>query len=150
MANFIGLEEAVKQYLDELAKTDKLFAKTYAKENKSVEKCCNYIVAEVQKMANGQQSIAVKDSDVYQLAVHYYDEDNIEAPAKVAGATVAVSASESKTSDAPKEKPEEKPKRKAAKKPKAEKPKQVDEPKQVAEPTAKVSIEDYELDIPIF
>lgn len=152
MVNFIGFEEAIKQYLDELAKTDKLFAKTYAKENKSVEECCNYIIAEVQKLANGQRGVALKDSEVYQLAVHYYDEDDIKAPMKVAGAKVVVPTSEAKPSDAPKaEKPKqveepkaEKPKRKTAKEPKAEKPKQEPIPK------AKPSIEDYELDIPIF
>ena len=152
MVNFIGFEEAIKQYLDELAKTDKLFAKTYAKENKSVEECCNYIIAEVQKLANRQRGVALKDSEVYQLAVHYYDEDDIKAPTKVAGAKVVVPTSEAKPSDAPKaEKPKqveepkaEKPKRKTTKEPKAEKPKQEPIPK------AKPSIEDYELDIPIF
>lgn len=158
MTNFIGFEEAIKQYLDELAKTDKLFAKTYAKENKSVEECCNYIIAEVQKLADGQQGVASKDSGVYQLAVHYYDEDNIKVPAKVEGVKVVVLRGENKPSDTPKEeKPkqveepkEEKPKCKTAKEPKAEKPKQVEEPKQETTPKAKPSIEDYELDIPIF
>lgn len=145
MTNFIGFEEAIKQYLDELAKTDKLFAKTYAKENKSVEECCNYIIAEVQKLANGQRGVALKDSEAYQLAVHYYDEDDIKAPTKVAGAKVVVPTSETKPSDAPKE---EKPKQ--VEEPKAEKPKQVEEPKQETTPKAKPSIEDYELDIPIF
>ena len=36
-------QQCIKDYLDDLAKKDKLFAKTYKKPNKSIVKCCEYI-----------------------------------------------------------------------------------------------------------
>lgn len=33
-------KEAIKTYLDERARTDELFAKSYAKENKNLDECC--------------------------------------------------------------------------------------------------------------
>ncbi|MCM1076273.1 MAG: PcfK-like family protein [Bacteroides sp.] len=66
-------QDTIKAYLDQRAATDELFAKSYAKEGKSIEQCCDYIVSEVQKMkVNG-----LSDDEVYSLAVHYFDEDNL-------------------------------------------------------------------------
>lgn len=94
-------EEAIKAYLDRLAKEDKLFAKTYSKSNKSLDECCNYIKSEAQKQA--QKGCAVlTDEEVYNLAVHYYDEDEITA--KPNGAAVVVSNGEKKKSSKPKAK----------------------------------------------
>ena len=75
-----SFEQAIKTYLDNRAKTDELFAKTYAKPNKSVEECCKYILQEARKRGN---AVAMADEEVYGMAVHYYDEDSI----KVTGAT---------------------------------------------------------------
>ncbi len=68
-----GFEQAIKSYLDNRAKTDELFAKTYAKANKSIEECCRYIIQEVKK--TGRQGFA--DDEIFGMAIHYYDEDNI-------------------------------------------------------------------------
>lgn len=68
-----GFQLSIKEYLDKRAASDPLFAKTYAKPNKSLEECCNYIVAEVIK--SGRKGFA--DSEIFNMAVHYYDEDNI-------------------------------------------------------------------------
>lgn len=66
--------EVIKAYLDNLALTDELFAKEYAKENKSIEECVQYILCEVQKSGcNG-----FDDSEIWGLALHYYAEDNLE------------------------------------------------------------------------
>lgn len=64
----------IKAYLDKKAAEDELFAKTYAKENKSLDECCNYILQEVKK--SGCQGFA--DEEIYNMAVHYYDEDEIK------------------------------------------------------------------------
>jgi hypothetical protein len=69
-----GFEQAIKTYLDNRAKTDALFAKTYAKANKSIEECCRYIIQEVQKTK--RQGFA--DEEIFGMAIHYYDEDNIK------------------------------------------------------------------------
>lgn len=74
-----GFEQVIKTYLDNRAKEDELFAKSYAKESKSIEECCRYIIQEVRK--TNRQGFA--DDEIYGMAVHYYDEDNI----KVEGAT---------------------------------------------------------------
>lgn len=65
---------AIKAYLDNRASTDELFKVTYAKENKNIDDCCTYIVNEVRKST--RQGYA--DDEVFGMAVHYYDEDNIE------------------------------------------------------------------------
>lgn len=67
-------QETVKAYLDERAQTDELFAASYAKENKSIKECCDYILGEVQK--SGCSGFA--DEEIFSMAVHYYDEDDIK------------------------------------------------------------------------
>lgn len=68
-----SFKDTIKAYLDARAQSDPLFATSYQKEGKSLDECCNYIVQEVQKMhVNG-----LADDEVFGLAVHYYDEDNL-------------------------------------------------------------------------
>lgn len=74
-------EESIKAYLDKRAAEDELFAKSYAKPDKSIEECCKFIEAEAcDRVANksGAQSYGMTDEEVYGLAVHYYDEDDIK------------------------------------------------------------------------
>lgn len=68
-------KEAIKSCLDERARTDELFAKSYAKENKNLDECCSYIMGEARKRGN---AVAMSDTEVFGLAVHYYDEDDIK------------------------------------------------------------------------
>lgn len=84
-------KEAIKNYLDERAKTDELFAKSYAKENKSLDECCAYIMGEARKRGN---AVAMTDEEVFGMAVHYYDEDDIQVNKMPAGTRAAVSASQ--------------------------------------------------------
>lgn len=76
-----NFELAIKSYLDKRAEKDPLFAKTYQKKNKNIQNCCLFIINEAQKkafsMKDGKMS-ALPDDEVYGLAVHYYDEDNLE------------------------------------------------------------------------
>lgn len=67
-------KEAIKAYLDKRAAEDKLFAQTYAKTNKNLDECCNYILQQVKK--SGRCGFA--DEEIYNMAVHYYDEDDIK------------------------------------------------------------------------
>ena len=68
-----SFKDTIKAYLDQRAQSDPLFATSYQKAAKSIDECCNYIVQEVQKMhVNG-----LADDEVFGLAVHYYDEDNL-------------------------------------------------------------------------
>ncbi len=70
-----SVKEAIKNYLDKRAATDELFAKAYAKPNKNIDQCFDFIVSEVSK--RGTQ-VYMSDEEVFGLAVHYYDEDNIK------------------------------------------------------------------------
>lgn len=65
----------IKNYLDERAKNDELFAKAYAKPNKNIDECYKYILGEARKKGT---EVGMSHEEVYGLAVHYYDEDDIK------------------------------------------------------------------------
>lgn len=88
-----SFKEAIKSYLDERAKTDELFAKSYSKPNKSIDECCSYIMGEAKKRGN---AVAISDAEVFGMAVHYYDEDNIKVNKMPANVKASVSSSISK------------------------------------------------------
>lgn len=69
------LKEAIHSYLDERAKVDELFAIAYKKKDKSIDECCTYIMGEAKKRGN---AVCMSDEEVFGLAVHYYDEDDIK------------------------------------------------------------------------
>lgn len=69
-----SFKNTIKAYLDKRAAEDALFAKTYAKENKNLDECCNYILQEVKKSG----SCGFDDDEIYNMAIHYYDEDGIK------------------------------------------------------------------------
>ena len=67
-------KETIKAHLDNRAAEDKLFSKIYAKPNKNLDECCNYILQQVKK--SGCSGFA--DEEIYNMAIHYYDEDDIK------------------------------------------------------------------------
>ena len=68
-----SFRDTIKAYLDNRANGDSLFAVSYTKENKNIDDCITYILNEVKKSGcNG-----FTDNEIYSLAVHYYDEDDI-------------------------------------------------------------------------
>lgn len=89
MANQI-FEKTIKNYLDNRAREDSLFAETYKKANKSIKECCRYIISRARKL--GGTAVAVDDATVYGWAVHYYDEDNIKVEASSGRVEVAAPA----------------------------------------------------------
>lgn len=73
-------------YLEKRAGTDYLFAESFANPNKNIDDCCTYILNEVQKSGcNG-----FHDDEIFGMAVHYYDEDNIEIGKPINHANIAV------------------------------------------------------------
>ena len=68
-------KQTIKEYLDGRAQTDELFAVSYAKENKNLDDCITFILNQVK--ASG--CCGMTDDEVWSLAIHYYDEDNIDA-----------------------------------------------------------------------
>ena len=69
------VKNAIKAYLDRRAQEDTLFAAAYAKENKSFDECFDYIIGEARKRGN---AVYMSDEEVFGMAVHYYDEDEIK------------------------------------------------------------------------
>ncbi len=67
-------KDVIQNYLETRASYDELFSENFHKENKNIDECITYILTEVQRMG----CAGLSDEEVYSLAVHYYDEDNIE------------------------------------------------------------------------
>ena len=64
----------IAEYLNQRAATDPLFAPNLMKPGKSIEECATYVLNQVQKSGcNG-----FDDDEIYSMAVHYYDEDEME------------------------------------------------------------------------
>ena len=75
----------IAEYLNQRAMTDLLFAPNLMKPNKNIEECITYILKEVQNSGcNG-----FDDDEIFSMAVHYYDEDDIEV-GKAVSCQVAV------------------------------------------------------------
>lgn len=63
----------ITEYLNQRAMTDPLFALNLTKEHKSIDECITYILTEVYKSGCS----GFDDSEIFGMAVHYYDEDDI-------------------------------------------------------------------------
>ncbi len=64
----------IEDHLKFRAFTDPLFAKTLKKKGKNIDDCIKYVLNTVQESkCNG-----FEDDEIFNMAVHYYDEDDIE------------------------------------------------------------------------
>ncbi len=77
---------AIKDFLDAKAFEDLLFMETYQKEGKSLDDCITYILNQVQKSGINGYS----DDEVFNMAVHYYDENKIEVGKPIDGGKVII------------------------------------------------------------
>lgn len=69
-------KETIENYLNTRANNDELFARNYQKDNKNIDECIKYILNKVKESGcNG-----FHDDEIYSMAVHYYDEDDIQTP----------------------------------------------------------------------
>lgn len=79
-----NFKTAISQYLENKAKTDALFAPVFSKENKNIDDCCTYIMGVARKLAEDSMKsenghgVGLTAKEVFNMAVHYYDEDDIE------------------------------------------------------------------------
>ena len=84
------LQEYLEKKLGEMALQDANFRERYEDKQKSIKNCLLYITQQARKQAvNG--CAAISDDDVLQMAVHYYQEKDVEPtkqtiPAKVVAA----------------------------------------------------------------
>lgn len=82
-----SFETSIKNFLDNFAKEDVSFSERYAKPNKSISECCKYIYQQVDKnRKKNERCVGCSSDEIFGLAIHYYDEDDI----KVDGPTIPV------------------------------------------------------------
>jgi len=69
-----NFKKAVKSYLEEFAQKDETFAKAFFNPKKNIDDCTIYILNQVK--SSGCNGFA--DNEIFGMAVHYYEEDNID------------------------------------------------------------------------
>jgi hypothetical protein len=68
-----AFKETIKSYLEKRGSKDPLFARIIMKPGKNMDDCITYILNTVKSSGcNG-----FTDDEVYNMAIHYFDEDNI-------------------------------------------------------------------------
>jgi hypothetical protein len=79
-----NFKKVIEKYLTDRAKTDNLFAVSFEKEKKNIDDCITYILTSVQTSGCS----AFTNEEVYSMAVHYYDEDDITIGSPINNCTV--------------------------------------------------------------
>lgn len=69
--------DAAISYLGQLLKTREDIKEQLAKPNKDLGECMNYLMSCARKTVKGQCAV-LSDDDALSMAIHYYDEDDIE------------------------------------------------------------------------
>jgi hypothetical protein len=72
-------KQTIQAYLEQRAAEDELFAPVYANPAKNIDDCATYIFNTVKE--SGCNGFA--DEEIYSMAIHYYDEPDIEIGGKV-------------------------------------------------------------------
>ena len=67
-------KQTIQSYLQRRAQEDELFAPRYADPKKNIDDCITFILNYVKQ--SGCNGFA--DDEIYSLAMHYYDEDDID------------------------------------------------------------------------
>ena len=79
-------KQTIQSYLQRRAQEDELFALRYANPKKNIDDCITFILNYVKQ--SGCNGFA--DDEIYSLAMHYYDEDNIDIGKPLANCKVVV------------------------------------------------------------
>lgn len=83
-----SFKTAIQTHLNKVAETDLVFAEKLNNPEKNIEDCTTYILNQVHK--SGCNGFA--DSEIFGMAMHYYDEEQVEV-GKPIHATVVVNHS---------------------------------------------------------
>lgn len=70
-----SFNEVIADYLKQRAAEDTLFAPKFTNPKKNIDECCRYILGEARKRG---KEVVMTDDEVFGLAIHYYDEENIK------------------------------------------------------------------------
>lgn len=67
-------KKTIEAKLQQMAQNDWLFAKALQKETKTLDGCINYILNQVKDIG----ATGYTDSEIFGMAAHYYDQDDLE------------------------------------------------------------------------
>lgn len=82
--------QAIKNFLENYCKQDSLFIPKYKNEKKNINDCVTYIINQVRKSGNN----AFEQNEIFQMAIHYYDEENIKVGKRPNGRVVSPATGE--------------------------------------------------------
>lgn len=74
-----NFKKVIKKYLEMAAANDSLIAETLKKPNKNIDDCITFILNTVKN--SGKEGFA--DKEIFGLALHYYDEDDLKVGSKI-------------------------------------------------------------------
>lgn len=74
-----NFKKVIEKHLQDVASKDELFAETLKKENKNIGDCITYILNQVK--ASG--CVGFADEEIFNMAIHYYDEDEVKPGNKI-------------------------------------------------------------------
>jgi hypothetical protein len=89
--------KTINAYLSKVASNDSLFAESFKKPEKNIKDCVTYILNTVKNSG----CMGFDDSEIYGMAMHYYDEDGIKV-----GSTVSCKVVVNHTVSVPQPSPE--------------------------------------------
>lgn len=85
-----NFKKIIQNHLNQVAANDKLFAQNLVKKNKNIDDCISYILNQVR--ISGCNGFA--DEEIYNMAIHYYDEDDLKVGKPIKAQVVVNHSSE--------------------------------------------------------
>jgi hypothetical protein len=93
------LGKPIVQFLEGMSFMDDELANRINQADKSLKICIEYVFSEVKKKAAGANTAVMTDQEVYELAVKYYETDNMDLTIKPIKATVVAGSTKDNASD---------------------------------------------------
>lgn len=143
----MSIKEFIEDQLQKRAKQEPQFALKLQNKSKSIDQCVKYIYGEVLHKYisehKGAQAAAVERDELVNMAVHYYDEDNIKIrPLTGVGAVRTAGSDRSASKSRAKAKDKETVKKTAKVSENASKREKTRKPKDTAKVSKKPTVED--------
>lgn len=79
-----NFKNVIEAYVNNFAARNEVFAEKMKNPEKTIDKCINYILNRVHK--SGQNGF--EDAEIFGMALHYYDEENIDSGKEIRGQVV--------------------------------------------------------------
>ena len=79
-------KDTIQKYLEQRVAEDPLVSPKFEHPKTNIDECCLYILGEARKRGT---SVVMSDAEVFGMAVHYYDEENIKIEKVSAGCSIS-------------------------------------------------------------